>query len=161
MFTELHALAQRTCLTIAVTAEGEHLRVHIQPTPKKEGAPVHPLSLIGTPEELDEQFPEAVAIYEPGALSLLDQARAAANVNAKGNDAETPAATNKPKGTRGPKKRPPANDAPSTDNGQQGAAQTNTTAEEPGQSASPSAATPNVTDDSDDDLPSNAPLDLM
>lgn len=161
MFTELHALAQRTSLTIAVTAEGEHLRVHILPTPMKEGTPVHPLSLIGTPEELDEQFPEAVAIYEPGALSLLDQARAAANANAKGNDAETPAATNKPKGTRGSKKRVPPNDTPPTDNATQGAAPTGTNGEASSESATGAAATPNASGDADDDLSGNEPLDLM
>ncbi|UVA80445.1 PRTRC system protein E [Pandoraea commovens] len=160
MFTELHALAQRTSLTIAVTAEGEHLRVHVLPTPTKEGTPVHPLSLIGTPEELDEQFPEAVAIYEPGALSLLDQARAAAHANAKGNDAETPAATNKPKSTRGQKRRGPTNDTPPTNESAQGAAPTDTNGEASGESAASSAATPNAPSDADD-LLGNEALDLM
>ncbi|WP_331708756.1 PRTRC system protein E [Pandoraea sputorum] len=160
MFTELHALAQRTSLTIAVTAEGEHLRVHVLPTPTKEGMPVHPLSLIGTPDELDEQFPEAVSIYEPSALSLLDQARAAANANANGDATETPAAS-KPKSTRGSKKRVPTNDTPPTDNATQGTAPIGTNGEASSESATGAAETPNASGDVDDDLPGNEPLDLM
>ncbi|KUZ45278.1 hypothetical protein, partial [Burkholderia territorii] len=47
------------------------------------------LSLVATPAELDAEFAAAVEVYEPGATSLLDQARACAAANQ--SDANTTA----------------------------------------------------------------------
>jgi PRTRC genetic system protein E len=82
MFAELHQLARAASLLISVAAEGDNLRVTVNATStSKIGPGVHPLVLVGTPEEIDEGFAEAVQIFEPSALPLLDQARAAANAN--------------------------------------------------------------------------------
>lgn len=82
MFTELHQLAQAASLLISAAAEGDQLRVTINfSSTGKTGKTPHPLVLVGTPEELDEGFAQAIAIYEPSALPLLDQARAAAAAN--------------------------------------------------------------------------------
>ena len=82
MFAELHQLARAASLLISVAAEGDNLRVTVNATStSKNGPGVHPLVLVGTPQEIDEGFAEAVQIFEPSALPLLDQARAAANAN--------------------------------------------------------------------------------
>ncbi|WP_407058809.1 PRTRC system protein E [Ralstonia syzygii subsp. celebesensis] len=82
MFAELHSLAQAASLLISVTAEGDALRVTVNAAPTgKNGPAMHPLVLVGTPAELDAGFAEAIQIFEPSALPLLDQARAAANAN--------------------------------------------------------------------------------
>ncbi|MGA4006015.1 PRTRC system protein E [Ralstonia nicotianae] len=82
MFAELHQLARAASLLISVAAEGDNLRVTVNATStSKNGPGVHPLVLVGTPKEIDEAFAEAVQIFEPSALPLLDQARAAANAN--------------------------------------------------------------------------------
>ena len=82
MFAELHQLARAASLLISVAAEGDNLRVTVNATStSKNGLGMHPLVLVGTPEEIDEGFAEAVQIFEPSALPLLDQARAAANAN--------------------------------------------------------------------------------
>lgn len=91
MFSALHTLAKRTSLTIAIVAEGDKLRIHVQPKPKDDDIALHPLSLLATPEELDAGFAQAVAVYEPSALSLLEQATTAANANSKAS--APPAAT--------------------------------------------------------------------
>ncbi len=96
MFAELHQLARAASLLISVAAEGDNLRVTVNATStSKNGPGVHPLVLVGTPQEIDEGFAEAVQIFEPSALPLLDQARAAANANGKKG---TPA-LEAPKGT--------------------------------------------------------------
>lgn len=82
MFAELHQLAQAASLLISVVAEGDNLRVTVTGTPaNKANAGMHPLVLVGTPEELDRDFAQAVQIFEPSALPLLEQARVAANAN--------------------------------------------------------------------------------
>lgn len=82
MFAELHSLAQAASLLISVAAEGDALRVTVNAAPAgKNGPAMHPLVLVGTPAELDAGFAEAIQIFEPSALPLLDQARAAANAN--------------------------------------------------------------------------------
>lgn len=92
MFAELHQLARAASLLISVAAEGDNLRVTVNATStSKNGPGVHPLILVGTPQEIDEGFAEAVQIFEPSALPLLDQARAAANANGnKGTAAPKP-----------------------------------------------------------------------
>lgn len=82
MFAELHQLARAASLLISIASEGDNLRVTVNATStSKNGPGVHPLVLVGTPQEIDEAFAEAVQIFEPSALPLLDQARAAANAN--------------------------------------------------------------------------------
>lgn len=88
MFTELHSLARAASLLISVAAEGDALRVTVNAAPtSKSGPAMHPLVLVGTPAELDAGFPEAIQIFEPSALPLLQQAQAAANAN--GNKAKS------------------------------------------------------------------------
>ncbi|HDV6329992.1 TPA: PRTRC system protein E [Burkholderia cenocepacia] len=83
LFTSLHELARTTSINILITAEGdENLRVNVTPLPNAKGKKeLWPLSLVATPQELDAEFAAAVEAYEPGALSLLDQARACAAAN--------------------------------------------------------------------------------
>jgi PRTRC genetic system protein E len=80
MFTELHSLAQKSTLMIVVTAEGDQLRVNVTPAnaDRKEKPALRPLSLIGTVEELDRDFAQALVIWQaPKKQSLLEQAAAA------------------------------------------------------------------------------------
>ncbi len=96
MFAELHQLARAASLLISIAAEGDNLRVTINATStSKSGPAVHPLVLVGTPEEIDAGFADAVQIFEPSALPLLDQARAAANANGNkgGNALKAPKTT--------------------------------------------------------------------
>ncbi|KVN36774.1 hypothetical protein WJ63_35015 [Burkholderia pyrrocinia] len=102
LFTSLHALAQTTSINILITAEGdENLRVNVTPLPNAKGKKeLWPLSLVATPEELDAEFAAAVEAYEPGALSLLDQARACAAANTSGSPPALPApSAGQPTGT--------------------------------------------------------------
>ena len=105
LFASLHPLAQRTTLTLLITAEGDQLRVNVTPRANddtKGEKTLYPLSILATPEELDRDFAEAVSIYEPSTLSVLEQARAASAANGT-VDAGTkalPAPGNKGKGSR-------------------------------------------------------------
>ncbi|MFV8629829.1 PRTRC system protein E [Ralstonia pseudosolanacearum] len=118
MFAELHQLAQAAPLLVSITAEGDALRVTTSSTSTKNGG-LLPMVLIGTPDELDRDFAAAVQIYEPSALSILQQAQAAATANSAAGKAkaianEPPKASSKGAGTtdappkRGPG-RPPKN----------------------------------------------------
>lgn len=113
MFAELHQLARAASLLISVAAEGDNLRVTVSATStSKNGAAVHPLVLVGTPHEIDAGFAEAVQIFEPSALPLLDQARAAANANgnkgkAPSKDAAKPSAKSDAPASGTPAKRGP------------------------------------------------------
>ncbi|WP_217445544.1 PRTRC system protein E [Burkholderia metallica] len=91
----MHELARTTSINILITAEGdENLRVNVTPLPNGKGEKkLWPLSLVATPEELDAEFAAAVEAYEPGALSLLDQARACAAANTSGTAPALPAPT--------------------------------------------------------------------
>lgn len=82
MFKQLHALAKKATLMIVVTAEDDQqLRVNVTPTQvdlaSKTGA-LRPLSLVGTPDELDEGFEEALTVWQAPRRSLVEQAAAAA-----------------------------------------------------------------------------------
>lgn len=93
LFASLFPLAQKTTLTLLITVEGDELRVNVTPRPNDDAKgekTLYPLSLLGTPDELDRDFAEAVSIYEPSTLSVLDQARAASAAN--GNGAAAPKA---------------------------------------------------------------------
>lgn len=107
LFTSLHPLAQRTTLTLLITAEGDQLRVNVMPRANNDAKgekTLYPLSLIASPEELDAEFADAVAIYEPSIASVLDQARAASTANNGGGAAALPAPSGaKRKGVRAPK----------------------------------------------------------
>lgn len=73
MFTELAPLAKSTTLNVIVTAEGENLRVIVMPKAAKEGenpALSTPLSLVGTPAELDAQFATIITGYTASRTSL-------------------------------------------------------------------------------------------
>lgn len=113
LFTSLRPLAQTATLTLLITAEGDQLRVNVTPRahndPKGEKT-LYPLSILASAEELDRDFAEAVAIYEPSALSVLDQARAAnaANSGSKGSAPALPA-PGKPGRPRGRPKNDPTN----------------------------------------------------
>jgi PRTRC genetic system protein E len=93
LFTSLHELARTTSINILITAEGdENLRVNVTPLQNGKGEKkLWPLSLVATPEELDAEFAAAVEAYQPGALSLLDQARACAAANTSGSAPALPA----------------------------------------------------------------------
>ncbi|CAN7264634.1 PRTRC system protein E [Caballeronia sp. LjRoot31] len=102
LFSSLHPLAQKATLIVLITAEGDQLRVNVTPQSKDEKASkktLYPLSILAAPDELDRDFAKAVSIYEPGALSVIDQAyRAnAANRGSNASEAALPAPSkNKP-----------------------------------------------------------------
>ena len=79
MFTSLHALAQAATLLVVVKAEGaDLLRINVTPTRTDDKTKPHtlrPLSLVGTPAELDEGFADALAEWQAPRRSLIEQAR--------------------------------------------------------------------------------------
>jgi PRTRC genetic system protein E len=98
MFSALQALTQKTTLLIVVAAEGELLRVNITPTSNDTDAshPLHPISLLATPAELDGGFVEALNAWQAPRLSLIEQVEAAAVAAASEEDndkAKKPTAT--------------------------------------------------------------------
>lgn len=98
MFADLHALAQSATLLIAVSAEGDDLRVSVTPILAGDKAKAHalrPLSLLGTPAELDADFGAALIAWQAPRKSLVEQAEAVAGAT---DDEKTPAAS-KPKAT--------------------------------------------------------------
>jgi PRTRC genetic system protein E len=111
LFTSLYPLAQKATLTLLVTVEGDQLRVNVTPraTDDKKGEKtLYPLSILASPDELDRDFAEAVSIYEPSVLSVLDQARAASTANGgeTSKTAALPAPTPSTKNKPGRKARP-------------------------------------------------------
>ncbi|MEM4988809.1 PRTRC system protein E [Collimonas sp. H4R21] len=96
MFSALQALTQKATLLIVVAAEGELLRVSITPTitGKDADQPLHPISLVATPAELDAGFVEALNAWQVPRRSLIEQVEAAAAASDENNDrAKKPAAT--------------------------------------------------------------------
>lgn len=121
LFQSLHDLALVAPLNILISDEGGgQLRVNVTPQPTKKEQKLWPLSVAGTPAELDEQFAEAVAVYQPGALSILDQARACASANSS-DDKPTASAAPKADAAGAAEKRgrgrPPKNKAPDSGDG--------------------------------------------
>jgi PRTRC genetic system protein E len=119
MFADLHALAQSATLLIAVSADGDALRVSVTPTtfdPKKAHA-LRPMVLVGTPAELDADFGAAVIAWQAPRKSLVEQAQAAAGA-ADDDGAEMPAAATadqakaSAKAKPGPKRKDAAPAAP-------------------------------------------------
>ena len=78
MFSALHTLAARAALHLLIVAEGERLRITLQPKPTGDAPPPPPLQLVATPAEFDAGFVDAVAAYQAPVVSLLEQAGAAA-----------------------------------------------------------------------------------
>lgn len=84
MFTELHAMAKSAMLLMTATAEGDQLRVSITPTYPDGKAPagraaLRPMSLVGTPDELNADFAAALAVWQAPKRSIIEQAQAAAD----------------------------------------------------------------------------------
>lgn len=104
MFQDLHALAQGATLMIVVSSEGDDLRVSVTPTQNDKSipTPVRPLSLLGTPEELDAGFAIALQTWRAPRMSIVDQAKAQANDEAPAK----PAAAAKPKADAPAKSKP-------------------------------------------------------
>ncbi len=79
MFRELHTIAQAATLHMIIVAEGEQLRVTLQPKPTGKDAPIPAaLSLVATPDEFDTGFVEAITTWRAPQTSLVAQAAAAA-----------------------------------------------------------------------------------
>ncbi len=97
MFTELKEMAKSTSINIMISAEPEEkLRVIVMPKAAKEGenpALSTPLSLVGTPEELDEKFASIITGYTASRTSLAESLSAAQAVMeaAKADAAKTAA----------------------------------------------------------------------
>jgi PRTRC genetic system protein E len=118
LFSALHDIARAANITILISAEGDDmLRVNVTPIQFSNAEKkLWPLSVAATPAELDEQFADAVAAYQPSALSVLDQARACAAANAPGKS--EPAALPAPENSSSPTEkrgrgRPQKNKQPS------------------------------------------------
>ena len=116
MFSDLHALAQSATLLLAISAEGDQLRVSVTPTQAGDKTKPHalrPLTLLGTPTELDSDFGAALIAWQGPKQSLIEQAEAQAGVESESGTAKSPAKTDKAdtkaaKGKPGPKKKEPA-----------------------------------------------------
>lgn len=116
MFKDLHELAQSATLMMIIGADGDQLRVSVTPTQVGDKTKAHvlrPLSLVGTPEELDADFATALAVWQAPKMSLIEQAKAAASDDA----APASAAPGKPAaGSKGPKasskKKPSSGEKP-------------------------------------------------
>lgn len=109
MFKELHAMAKAATLLITASAEGDQLRVSVTPT-YPEGkvpagaAPLRPLSVVGSPDELDADFAAVLAFWQAPApkKSLIEQAQSAAE---NADDGAQPKPAAKPAETK-PKVKP-------------------------------------------------------
>lgn len=107
LFASLYPLAQKTTLTLLITTEGDQLRVNVTPHARDDAKgekTLYPLSILAAPDELDRDFAEAIAIYEPSTQSVLDQARAASAANGRAKDSPALPAPGA-KGNRGRKAR--------------------------------------------------------
>lgn len=130
MFNELHAMAKAATLLITASAEGDQLRVSVTPTYPDGKVPagaalLRPLSVIGTPDELEADFTTALTIWRAPKRSIIEQAQAAADDepddNAGGKAAAKPAADKSAKAR--PSRKPTAAAAPKADSAGQGAAE--------------------------------------
>jgi PRTRC genetic system protein E len=74
MFRDLYAVARHTPLHLIIAPNGEQLKIIVTPKPSGDAANnnalAKPFSAIGTPEELDREFPAALARYA-GAVNEL------------------------------------------------------------------------------------------
>lgn len=120
MFSDLHELAQSATLLIVVTADADQLRVSVTPTQVGDKTKPHalkPLSLLGTPAEMDADFGAALMAWQKPKKSLVQQAQDAAGADEDDDTPSTSKAKPAPKaekGKPGPKKKnaiPPADPA--------------------------------------------------
>jgi len=98
MFTQLHAMAQAAMLLITATADGDQLRISITPSYPDGKVPagataLRPLSLVGTPDELNADFGAVLAMWQAPKRSILEQAQD--QVDEQDDDADAPKATSK------------------------------------------------------------------
>lgn len=97
MFQELHQLAaEGKCkLLLAIAVEGENLAVNVTPLPTENHASAglsQPLKLVGSPAELDEQFPTILASFSASRKALQESlADAQAIMDADAKEASTKA----------------------------------------------------------------------
>jgi PRTRC genetic system protein E len=112
MFQQLvPLLRQRSVLLTVTSLEDDQIRVNVIPKKLKEGensAPTTPMSFTGTPVELDEQLPSAIASFVASHLELKNRlARAREEMDAAAKAAQEEArnkAKNNKKPTNGPAK---------------------------------------------------------
>lgn len=118
MFTDLHELAQDAPLMITIAAEAEQLRVSVTPVyagAKPPPGARRPLSILGTPTELDADFTAALAIWQAPRRTVLQQAQ---DANDDEQDGEAAGAASAPaKQKNKPSRKPKA--AAETPAGQQ------------------------------------------
>jgi PRTRC genetic system protein E len=156
LFKSLYPLAQKTTLTLLVTAEGDQLRVNVTPRANddtKGEKTLYPLSILATPDELDRDFAEAVAIYEPSTLSVLDQARAASAANGKGDAPRAlPSPTTPSRGKPGRRPKAEQSAAPETTAGDDAGA------EQPAEVDPRQTSIPGIDADTQNASPAQAPL---
>lgn len=74
MFRDLYAIARHTPLNLIITPRGEQLGIIVMPKPSGDAADnpalSKPLSIVGTPEELDTEFAAALAKYSASVNEL-------------------------------------------------------------------------------------------
>lgn len=119
MFQELHQLAvEGKCkLLLAMAVEGENLAVTVTPLPSEKDASAglsQPLKLVGTPAELDAQFPSILASFSTSRKTLQESlADAQAVMDAAAKDASKKAVETVANG--GKKPATPAASAPAAE----------------------------------------------
>lgn len=155
-FTQLHALAKRAggtvTLTIAPAPDADQMTVVLTPKggDKAEPALATPLVLTATPQEFDDGFLGALAQYDTGHRSLMDQVAATNEVLAAAKEAQVKkgaSATAKATGKPTPKPpRAPADDDDSEGGGEGGddAPSGGDEPAAPAQSAATGGAAPNL-----------------
>lgn len=84
LFKSLQELAKSTQIFCTITSiEDDQLKVIVMPKPAKDGenpALSTPLQLVGTPEELDEQFAEVLSNYTASRTSLAESLSASQTI---------------------------------------------------------------------------------
>jgi len=108
MFEQMHAAAKHATVLIAISSEGDQLRLSITPAPAdtKSKTTLRPLTLLGTPAELDEGLADALVAWQspPPRKSLMEQALAGADdTDGAPRPAKDSKATAPTKGKPGPK----------------------------------------------------------
>jgi len=75
LFNSLHELVKTTKIICFISSDGEQMKVTVLPKAANESAPPAlstPLQLVGTPDELDSQFPEILKEYTETRTSLVN-----------------------------------------------------------------------------------------
>lgn len=113
MFTQIRPLLDETkTMTLTIALEGDSLRVNLMQK-TANGTPLIPLTLVGSAEELDAEFAQAVQHFQATNASMADQL-AAFEAEAKAAvEAAKPKPAAKPKSTATtPAPTKPATQAP-------------------------------------------------